>query len=327
MPDVTQEQEEPADTENSNNTVGAAPSVSVEKFAQNFILFAEELKQIRDSKKDVTFHIKPEHDGQAYTLNFDREELADTEDITIDTNMYIVIRPTDEIEEERYDTEGMVISLYHEGEFPVTINVGVQTTTEPGKTMYLYHINPFTLMLEEVSDNEYVVGDDSIVKVRLKHASSYLLFEEKQNIPEKLGEIRLLTEDNVIVVGKQKEFTVEITGYDISELTWNTTKLHIGIVDANRGRTTVTVRGRSAGEEDLCIYRNGEPIFYTPIRVVEEAEEPETFVYTVVKGDWLLKLARRYNTTLDEILNLNLRYKENPDLIWPGDKIVIPVKN
>lgn len=44
-------------------------------------------------------------------------------------------------------------------------------------------------------------------------------------------------------------------------------------------------------------------------------------IYTVQKGDTLWKLAKRFNTTVDDILAVN--DIENPDLIYPGQRLII----
>jgi len=46
--------------------------------------------------------------------------------------------------------------------------------------------------------------------------------------------------------------------------------------------------------------------------------------YTVVKGDSLWKISVRYELGLDEIISANPQIK-NPDLIYPGDKITVPL--
>lgn len=45
--------------------------------------------------------------------------------------------------------------------------------------------------------------------------------------------------------------------------------------------------------------------------------------YTVVKGDSLWKIAVKYEIGISEIISANPQIK-NPDLIYPGDKIIIP---
>lgn len=50
----------------------------------------------------------------------------------------------------------------------------------------------------------------------------------------------------------------------------------------------------------------------------------ETDRYTVAKGDSLWKIAVRYQVGLDEIIYANPQIK-NPDLIYPGDVISVPL--
>lgn len=48
--------------------------------------------------------------------------------------------------------------------------------------------------------------------------------------------------------------------------------------------------------------------------------------YTVKEGDWLSKIAIRYDTTVEALLSLpeNEQYRENPDLIEPGQIVTLP---
>lgn len=48
-----------------------------------------------------------------------------------------------------------------------------------------------------------------------------------------------------------------------------------------------------------------------------------TITYTVIPGDTLYRIARNYNTTVVNILKFN--YIPNPNLIFPGQNIVIPL--
>ena len=63
------------------------------------------------------------------------------------------------------------------------------------------------------------------------------------------------------------------------------------------------------------------------IDVVEgEAKKAEELssvtIYAVDKGDTLWKLAKKYNTTIDELVKIN--DIENPDVIIVGQKLIIP---
>ena len=48
-----------------------------------------------------------------------------------------------------------------------------------------------------------------------------------------------------------------------------------------------------------------------------------TITYTVVPGDTLFRIARNFNTTIENILKFN--YIPNPNLIYPGQIIIIPL--
>lgn len=46
--------------------------------------------------------------------------------------------------------------------------------------------------------------------------------------------------------------------------------------------------------------------------------------YIVQKGDWLAAIARRYNTTVYELVQLNPKLYWRPDVIYPGEKLCVP---
>ncbi|MCA0983972.1 SafA/ExsA family spore coat assembly protein [Halobacillus yeomjeoni] len=50
-----------------------------------------------------------------------------------------------------------------------------------------------------------------------------------------------------------------------------------------------------------------------------------TDTYTVRSGDTLWKISQRYQIGLSEIINANPQI-QNPDLIYPGDRVTIPLK-
>ncbi|KGP90360.1 hypothetical protein N780_05480 [Pontibacillus chungwhensis BH030062] len=50
-----------------------------------------------------------------------------------------------------------------------------------------------------------------------------------------------------------------------------------------------------------------------------------TDTYTVKSGDTLWKISKRYQIGLTEIINANPQFS-NPDLIYPGDRVTIPLK-
>ncbi len=83
-------------------------------------------------------------------------------------------------------------------------------------------------------------------------------------------------------------------------------------ITADRGRVDVFVRGT----DDLLKHR----IFYT--RLVRGETRGET-TYTAVEGDYLLKIARKFNMRLETLKALNPQIQPPDYLLRPGDRIVI----
>jgi len=54
-----------------------------------------------------------------------------------------------------------------------------------------------------------------------------------------------------------------------------------------------------------------------------QAQQSDT--YTVKSGDTLWKISKKYQIGLSEIINANKQFT-NPDLIYPGDQVTIPLK-
>jgi LysM repeat protein len=52
---------------------------------------------------------------------------------------------------------------------------------------------------------------------------------------------------------------------------------------------------------------------------------PTPKIYVVVKGDTVIKIAKRNGVTVEALLAANPKLKKNPDRIKPGDEITIPV--
>jgi len=57
--------------------------------------------------------------------------------------------------------------------------------------------------------------------------------------------------------------------------------------------------------------------------VIVVSEPSDVVVYTVQPGDWLSDIANRHNTTVPAILAANPQIT-NPDLVRPGETILIP---
>lgn len=54
-----------------------------------------------------------------------------------------------------------------------------------------------------------------------------------------------------------------------------------------------------------------------------DAQQSDTYI--VKSGDTLWKISKKYKIGLSEIINANSQF-DNPDLIYPGDRVTIPLK-
>ncbi|WP_226576545.1 SafA/ExsA family spore coat assembly protein [Halobacillus litoralis] len=59
---------------------------------------------------------------------------------------------------------------------------------------------------------------------------------------------------------------------------------------------------------------------------VPQTTHAETDTYIVKSGDTLWKISKKYKIGLSEIINANSQFS-NPDLIYPGDRVTIPLKS
>uniref|UniRef100_UPI0003725A5F SafA/ExsA family spore coat assembly protein n=1 Tax=Alkalibacillus haloalkaliphilus TaxID=94136 RepID=UPI0003725A5F len=57
----------------------------------------------------------------------------------------------------------------------------------------------------------------------------------------------------------------------------------------------------------------------------EQSHADSVDIYTVQPGDTLWKISRNYQIGLNEVINANPQF-DNPDLIYPGDDVTIPLK-
>lgn len=66
-------------------------------------------------------------------------------------------------------------------------------------------------------------------------------------------------------------------------------------------------------------------IVFLSINVVNAQPQNNDYdTYTVQRGDSLWKIAVKYNVGVSEIIGANPQFK-NPDLIYPGDKVYVPL--
>ncbi|WP_343210262.1 LysM peptidoglycan-binding domain-containing protein [Anaerolentibacter hominis] len=129
--------------------------------------------------------------------------------------------------------------------------------------------------------------------------------------------------------GKNYRYTILAEGYKTESLTWKTVKKQVAVTGRNTGKLTAVIKAVTPGKDKLEIRAGDIPVFTCAIvvkkKISGELEEviPEEkeILYTVKKGDYLIKLAKKYQTTPGEIAERN--GLQNLNLIYPGDKLYI----
>jgi LysM repeat protein len=99
---------------------------------------------------------------------------------------------------------------------------------------------------------------------------------------------------------------------EIDTLEINGAPALVSASNADRGRVDVFVRGT----DDLLKHR----IYYARL---QDSQPGGDTVYIVQSGDWMAKIARKYNMPLDTLLALNPQVRPPQYTIHPGDKIII----
>lgn len=99
---------------------------------------------------------------------------------------------------------------------------------------------------------------------------------------------------------------------EIDNLTIREAPAVVSGITADRGRVDVLIRGT----DDILRHR----IYCTALQPGQPAG---TMIYTVVAGDYMLKIARKHNMTLQALKDLNPQVKPPDYVIHPGDRIVV----
>ena len=110
-------------------------------------------------------------------------------------------------------------------------------------------------------------------------------------------------------------------------------KSHVGVYIGNgkvieaKGHSYGVVESSVSGFKywaqcNLIVYENAAP---APAPDPKPEPKPEPNTYTVKKGDTLWAIARAHKVMLKDLIAANPQIK-NPNLIYPGQKITIPIK-
>ena len=117
------------------------------------------------------------------------------------------------------------------------------------------------------------------------------------------------------------ENSVEIKGiYDDAEtdITVNVRDIDYSLLSGREAEIRITL------DYSIFALMENDEAFVTDV-VIDENDPVKTLpgitIYTIRKGDTLWKIAKHFNTAVDEILAVNRI--ENPDIIYPGQRILV----
>jgi murein DD-endopeptidase MepM/ murein hydrolase activator NlpD len=71
----------------------------------------------------------------------------------------------------------------------------------------------------------------------------------------------------------------------------------------------------------LQVFRDN--VLINPIALLDSAQPVQNEVYTIVPGDTLSGIAERFNITLQALLAGNPQFQANPNLIFPGQHVIL----
>lgn len=124
-------------------------------------------------------------------------------------------------------------------------------------------------------------------------------------------------------VGADIPFTVVLDILGISDEMKAITRCDLESLEATLEANTIAVKATLSIDAKVSNEVNRK--FISDV-IESEEEVPEKkasiIIYIVGKGDTLWKLAKKYNTTIAELVEMNSI--ENPEMIMEGDKLIIP---
>lgn len=163
-----------------------------------------------------------------------------------------------------------------------------------------------TVHLDEVRLTEDVLIAEGVVNLDI------LYIAKSDSEPVSVVSTAIPFEQEIEVKGARKDMEVDITA-EIENISFNML-----------GEREVEIRVTLGFDVFVTKEKNGTII--TDILLEEDGKEvfdqlASAVIYVVQKGDSLWKIAKRYNTTVEDLVQIN--EIENPERIYPGQKLLV----
>lgn len=161
-----------------------------------------------------------------------------------------------------------------------------------------------TAETEDISINGDMLDIEGMLNVNMLYVTGY------DNDPLECVNVTLPFENSVEIRGiyddAETDITVNVRDIDYSLLSGREAEIRLNL------------------DYSIFALMENEKGFVTEA-VIDENDPVKTLpgitIYTIRKGDTLWKIAKRFNTTVDDILAVNRI--ENPDIIYPGQRILV----
>lgn len=217
----------------------------------------------------------------------------------------------------------------------------IQDAYFPGKPLEIDRQEIFYTTIVGINRNQYTIKEPIVIDenlpaiLRVGKVWAFVKVDDitvKEDLVEVQGvvtfEILYIGEDDetpINVVEQSVPFTqeIEIKGAkegDIAKISARVEDVSFNVLSDREGEARVTVVLDALVMEE----KNGDIIVGIEFGEIPEDEArplASAVIYVVQRGDSLWTIAKKYNTTLDDILAVN--DIENPDMIFPGQKLLI----
>lgn len=158
--------------------------------------------------------------------------------------------------------------------------------------------------IEDVRINGDMVDVEGVLNIKMLYVTS----DDNESLKE--VEVMLPFENGIEIRGLYEDTEVDITA--------NVSDVNYSLLSGREAEI------RSIVDYSIFALMKNQGEFVTEA-VIDENEGvralPGITIYTIKPGDTLWKIAKRFNTTVEEVLAVNRI--ENPDVIYPGQRILV----
>ena len=160
------------------------------------------------------------------------------------------------------------------------------------------------------------IGEDTIY---LQYDNDKILSLEVSVVEETASWVKAY---ETMKIGEKKVFSFDQGDRDLDEVIWKTSEKGIAVVGKNQGKAKATVTAKSIGTDTLYLQSEKNKFLKLTITVIDDKDNEESTkptlpagkkesTYIVKTGDTLWVIAKKYNTTVKEIVDNNNIINQN----------------